>query len=1166
MSYITRNLLLSILVVVACLASIFPVDKNLRLGKDLAGGVNLVYTVDVKPDDPPDTVERTIQVLRDRVNPDGLFEISMTQQGRDRIEISMPLPNERVQRLRATYDTALSQFDGYTLDGDAFLVALRQTGEARDQALERLSDSPGRKALLEPVRDAARKAQDTRAAFETARTAGSASEAELATLLDAAAQAETALEEAREKVLDSIVSTERVRVAMELPSRSIKLVDRKAKEEIVVPSSRERALEDVRSKVGSLPGAADVLANIEKAHADFAATRIGFDDPADLIRLLQGSGVLNFRIAIRPGARLDEERIRREVSERGPENVRVEGAGWFRLNAIENWFDKPAELRALRDNAPVYFASRYGAVVEEYAGSYYMLLHDVPGKRITKAEGEWALSRATPSIDDLGRPSVSFNMNPRGAILMGELTESNIRESMAMVLDDRVYSTATIQSRISSNGQISGNFSQQDINYLIKTLNAGSLTAKLSERPISQSVTAPELGADNLERGLKAAYLCFIFIGVFMIGYYFLGGGIAMVALIVNAIFVLGVMSLNRAAFTLPGIAGVVLTFGTAVDSNVLIYERIREELLAGQTPQNAVRAAFRRVGTTLIDANMVHLLVCLVLVYTGTQEIKGFGITLGIGVVGTLFCAVIVTRLIYTIMIERMQLGVWSLNQLPLAFPWVQRAMTWRTDWMRLFPTFMVLSVIFTGIGLYFVFAAGEKLLDSEFRGGTAITLRLKEGQDGQPAAFLKRDEVQDRVVAIAKQAEAQGNRALAELRNADVVAVDAQPDGVTSATFAIRTTIIDADALQGAIASAFSDVVESRPPVAFVGSGSVAPETAPIFPVVDERLGASIGRPEVVNDVARYLGGVAIVLENLDPPLPREVLNSRLEYTRGSPAYSTTALRRDHTLIVLEGDESAVRSAAVVVHDSTLNAFDDEAKWRATVVAQEWDLTRDALTKPQVLATFNTFEPAIAATFRAQAIVAITLSMLLVSTYVWIRFGSIRYAMAAIIPLLHDTLVAVGMVAMAEIIYKHVPGAAAIGIRPIKIDLGMVAAIMTIIGYSLNDTIVTLDRIRENRGKLAYATKEVINNSINQTLSRTLITAGTTMVSLLVLFFVGGEAIASFAYTMIVGTIVGTYSSIAIAAPIVYTRNVPPPAADSRVTPFDDRRDHSLPAQAGI
>ncbi len=1157
MKNIRFHSIVTVLVLIACLLSIFPMDENLRLGKDLAGGVSLIYTVDLKPEDPPDTVDRTINVLKDRVNPQGLFEITFQQIGRDRVEITMPLPNEKVQKLRSAYDAALVKIKDYAIDTDAFLRAMRLAGAERDAALDAMMDTPARRELLTPVKEAITKAEQSRSAYDAAKNAGP-SGPELDKLLESAGEAEAALEAARDRVLASTVSADEFRAALELPNKAHKVEDRATGTVVEIPSPRQAAISGIRDRIGRLAGAEATIEGVLDAYKAYSESRRGLDDPSDLIRLLQGAGVLNFRIAVAPGARPDEARLRQELKERGAGNVKIDGAAWFRINSINGWYDDTATLKVLRDAPGPYFAERYGLVAEEREGLYYILLQDLPGLRLTKAEGDWSLVAAFLTSDQLGRPAVGFRMDPKGAGLMGDLTERNQGRMMAIVLDDQVYSAPRINSRISADGVIEGVFTAEELNYLIKTMSAGSLQAKLGDRPVSQSVLAPELGADNLAKGLDAAWISFIAIGAFMLIYYFFSGGIAMVALIFNAIMLLGIMALNKAAFTLPGIAGVVLTFGTAVDANVLIYERIREELRAGADMRTAVRVAFKRVGSTIIDANLTNLIVCLVLVYTGTQEIKGFGITLGIGVVATLFCAIVVTRLIFVILVDHLRCGAWVVNQLPVAAPAIQTVLTPRVNWMRWFPMFAVLSILLVGMGVGFCFFEGERLLDAEFRGGTSISLRLKESAPGQ-SMTLKRPEVEDRVRGVAGDAGP-----LVELRNADIVAVDPRADGVTSDRFTIRTTITDEPALREAVVKAFGDVVESKPAIRYDGSDSGS-SAANVYPIADPRLGANIGRPEVENDVGAYLGGGALMLSNLDPPPTRASLEARLNHMRNDPTYSSDALRREHVLVILDGSDEAVRSAAVVVYDSRYSVFEDEARWRVKVADHEWRMAHDALAVPTVLAGLNSFSPAIAASFRAQAIVAILLSFVLISIYVWVRFGSVRYSLAAVLPVVHDSLVAVGFVALAEVLYEHVPFLAAIGIRPIKIDLGLVAAIMTIIGYSLNDTIVILDRIRENRGKLAYATKDVINNSINQTMSRTVVTAGLALLSLFVLFFVGGEGIASFAYTMIVGMVVGTYSSIAIAAPIVYDRRIPEAA---HFTPDVERGEEAriLPSSAGV
>lgn len=1146
MRHLMRNLVLTVAVLVVCLLNIFPVDESLRLGKDLAGGASLVYAVEVKPDDPPDVIDRTIAVLKDRVNPQGLYEIAFVQQGRDRIEITMPLPNEKVRTLRRAYDAALKDVDGFEIDHDALQRAMRLSGPARAEALEAMSDTPGRRSLLAPVMSAIENAQATRANFQSAQALVT-DQAELDRLLAEAGEADEALDTAREAALASGVSGDQLRAALELPGKGHRIRDDAKKEMVEIPSARERALTQIRERVKNADGAGPALDAAIAAHAAYSAARKGLDDPADLVRLLQGAGVLNFRISVAPNELGEEARLRRELRERGPANVQGDGVRWLRINKVDNWYDDVETLRQLRDTAPAYFASRYNVVVEERDGVYWLLCKDAPGVRLTAAEGAWSLTAATRSVDEFGKPSVAFRMNPRGASLLGDLTERHRGRQMAIVLDDQVISAPTLQSRISTNGQITGNFGEEELNYLIKTMAAGSLQAKLSPQPISQSILAPDLGADNLKRGLDAAWIAMIAVSVFMIFYYFTSGAVAVIALIANAIIVLGIMSLNKAAFTLPGIAGVVLTFGTAVDSNVLIYERIREELEKGNDLRQSVRTAFSRVASTIIDANATNLIVCLVLVYTGTQEIKGFGITLGIGTIATMFCALVVTRLIFTLLVDHLK--VKRLSQLPMALPGLSKALVPSIDWMKLFPVFVVVSLAFMALGIYGVFFQGSKMLSNEFRGGTAITLQL----EGPPAAgggaaplTLTRPEVKARVDEIAQRANTGAAPAvLSELRNAEVVPINPRPDGVTSERFVIRTTVTDETALREAVAGAFSDVVQARRALSFRGS-DVAQVTeggaAPVEAVVEPSLGALLGRPEVLNRVDRFIGGAAVVMADLQPALSRDELVSRLEYMRADRQFSEKALRRDHEIIVVDGTDDAVKTAVLVVSDPTASVFDDEGRWRTELAQNEWDLVRAALTQTTSLAGFNSFSPAVAQSFRAQAIVAVLMSFLMVTIYVWVRFGSLRYSLASILPLVHDVLITIGLIAAAEIAYELYPGIAALGIRPYKIDMGMVAAIMAIIGFSLNDTIVILDRIRENRGKLVHASKQVINDSINQTMSRTFITAGTTLVSLIVLYVVGGEGVASFSYAMLCGTIVGTYSSIAVAAPIVYERRLPP------------------------
>jgi SecD/SecF fusion protein len=565
-----------------------------------------------------------------------------------------------------------------------------------------------------------------------------------------------------------------------------------------------------------------------------------------------------------------------------------------------------------------------------------------------------------------------------------------------------------------------------------------------------------------------------------------------------------------------------------AVDANVLIYERIREELEAGVDVKAAVRLGYEKVLSTILDANITNLIVCLVLYYYATQEIRGFAITLGVGIVCTLFSSLVITRLIFTLMLDRNITG-WVKMQLPIAIPVLQKALSPNVNWLKLRPVFIVISLGYISLGVGMVISQNREMLDTEFRGGTAIDVRLVDGQT------LGRQEIVDLINAVI--ADVPPDSPVADLRTAEVVAVNPLPGGIESNQFRIKTIADDEDAIQGAVLAALGDLVASSPPLTFVGSDVGDHRSSPVYPMVSVTLGENINRPGVQDDITGMLGGVAIVLESLFPAPTRADLEARLREMREQPDFND-ALTRQTSVIVLEGSDDAVQSAAVLVHDIDLTFFDDETRWAVDLAQREWDLVNQALTRTTTFAGMQSFDPAIAATFRAQAIVSVVLSFLGIMAYIWFRFGSLRYSLAAIVALVHDVIAVVGLIALAEIIYNSAPGVAStLLIEPFKINLGLIAALLTIIGYSLNDTIVILDRIRENRGKLDYASADVVNRSINQTISRTLITSGTTLLAVGIMYVVGGTGIRSFTYALLCGVFVGTYSSIAVAAPLVYS-----------------------------
>lgn len=1148
------------LIILACLAvalwAILPPEQKLRKGKDLAGGATLVYAVDVKPGDPPDTLTRVIEVLKQRIDPNGVLEISMVAQGSDRIEISMPLPSDRVKALRAEFDQKLVALAAVAVSAEDFDAVVALEPAARAAQFERMSggdverrarlDSaaaafdalkPERAKMAALQRDVAQLRERVRAERAKAGGAEDRLVADLESALKLAedkvraeaaviAPLDLAYESARESALTGGLNAGDLRRALTLSSAPTKIEGNDGKI-VQLPSPRERAITEILTRYKEQE---TQIKGVIAAWDAYESQRRSLDDPNDIKRILRGAGVLNFRITVQSGEIAQEAEARSQLKTGGPRSVRVDDVAWYKVNKIENWLNSVADADELKASAATFFGRR-GYIGEEYKGEYYILCWDRRDMRLTEQDGAWSLAAAYQGVDQVGRPAIDFRMDALGASKLGALTEGNVQKNMAVLLDDEIYTAPRLQSRIAGQGQITGNFSSAEREYVIRVLSAGSLQAKLSPEPIGQSVLGPQFGADNLDKGLKAGLISFVVVAAFMMCYYFAGGVIAVVALAFNAMLLVAAMALNQAAFTLPGIAGIMLTFGQAVDANVLIYERMREEFRRGADLRTAVRLGFDKAFSAIVDGNVTTLIVCVVLGFTGTQEIRGFALTLGIGIVTTLFAQLFFTRFIFAVMSEK--LGIRKMSMLPTVIPGFQEAITPNVDWLKIRPIAITISIILTIASIGLVIYKGSDLLSAEFRGGTVVTLDLKTNPDGSQAK-LDRPVVEERVKDIA--AKAPEGSPLKQFVFAEVVAVNPDANGVTAPRFVVKTTVTDPEAVQAALVGAFGDVIESRPPIVFTGSAAREPG-ATAFPVISGSLAETIDRP-ATGEITEYVGGVAFVLDNLNPPTSLETLRARLEATRSQSDFSDTLGRRTK-VVPLAGTPDAVTSAAVVVAGDGLSYLGDERSWSEQLRDREWRLIQTGLTQSQTLASVESFSPSVASTFQAQAITALVFSTLLVVIYIWVRFNSLRYSLAAIVTTLHDCVIAVGCVALATILFDRTPGLArTLGILPFKIDLNVMAAILTVLGFSLNGVIVVMDRVRENRGKLPYASRKAVNDAINQCFSRTIITTFTTLFAVVTLYVYGGDAVRVFAYTLLLGVISATYSAIGVAPTLVWSR----------------------------
>lgn len=1119
---------------------IFPPSEQLRLGKDLRGGVSLLYSVQNRAGpgaDGKEIINRTIEVLKERVDPNGLLEISMVAQGNDRIEVQMPLPSSEVLDLKRAFESELEGLAQASLSAKRVQAAVEPSPDRERNISQLAHGNAVRKKLLEDSAAFLDSAHALRAAYDA-----QADPVAKELLAPEVATAELAFDDSIRKVLATAISSDEIRRILDLSPRPRTFSDRQGKP-VTLASPREEAERKLRDTHPDSLAEIDAIVTTFDAYAQ---KRKGFDDTDELKRLLRGSGVLAFRIAVKPGERPDEQALRRKFADLGPRNANADDARWFKLNRLDGWLpSKELALEIERDDqVGIRHFTDMEYVAQAHAGEFYMLLWDTPGTRLNlddHRDNPWAVSSSAAARGETGKLEIVFNMDPVGARYLGELTSRHVRKQMAVLLDDEIYTAPTLQSAISSNGRITGDFSPSEVDYVVRTLSGGTLQAALSPDPISEETIAPQLGADNLRLGLMAGVYSVIIVAAFMIFYYFSCGLIAVFCLIINSILILGAMAMSQAAFTMPGIAGMILTFGMAVDANVLVYERMREELNRGCDLRTAVRLGFDKALASIVDGNMTNLIVCIVLYYFGTPEIKGFAITMGIGVLSTLFASLVVSRFIFDVGIE---LGWRKTSMLPMAIPGLQAALTPRIDWLKYRYVFFTTSAIYVAVGLVMIFGVqGKRMLDNQFLGGTKVTLQLRPDDGTGKPLLLTRAAIADRLEEATKANDLPA--VLRPLRNAEIIPLNPQRDGVSANRFDIKVgptpegILPDPNAIPDTIKQKFADVMDIQPALTFTAADAPSLDSAPVFPIDKSRLGENIDRPAVLDPVDAYLGGAAIVLDSISPPVSLASLQTRLDNVRKSSTFSAT-LMRQREIRILSGTPEAVQSAVILVRDPAISILNDEAAWLESVKSTEWALVKEGLTKSTSLAGVQQFSAAVADTFQKQAIIATLMSFFFIGIYIWIRFKTLSYSIAAVVALIHDVLFVAGLLALCGWFYDMGWGDTVrkVGILPFKIDLNIVAALLTIAGYSLNDTVIVMDRIRENRGRLPYATSSIINASINQTFSRTVITGGTTMGSCLILYMVGGEGMRAFAFALLTGLIVGTYSSIAVAAPIVWSR----------------------------
>ena len=588
--------------------------------------------------------------------------------------------------------------------------------------------------------------------------------------------------------------------------------------------------------------------------------------------------------------------------------------------------------------------------------------------------------------------NVSMSMNAEGAKTWQRLTKDNIGKSVAIVLDGYVYSFPTVQTEIAGgNSQITGNFTVEEAKDLANTLKSGKMPAPA--RIIEESVVGPSLGREAIRSGLWSFVLGFILILIYMIFYYgWIPGLIADAALVCNVFLLVGILASFSAVLTLPGIAGIVLTMGCAVDANVLIYERIREELRGGKGMRKAIEDGFKGAISAIVDANVTSFLTGAILAIFGTGPIKGFAVTYMIGIVSSFLTAVFITRLLLEDYASRED----------------AKELTFTTRLMKNFLQNMHFDFVaarkwaYCVSGALVIFAIlglephlfGRLNLGIDFSGGRNYVVRFDKSINTQDV----RDQLDDIFRATLEEGE----------------------------TFGLNVITYGNDANQVRISTNYR----------------IHEETAE----ADEQI-------------------EALLYEGCKPFMSEEI------------------------------------------------SFDD---FRSTDSNAEVGIMQS-----------QKVGPAIADDIKTSAVWAVFAALVVIFLYILVRFRNFAYSVGALTALAHDTVIILGLYA---ILWKVMPFS-------MEIDQAFIAAILTVIGYSINDTVVIFDRVREYNGLYPKREKHInINDALNNTLSRTFSTSMSTFVVLLAIFIFGGETIRGFVFALLMGVIVGTYSSLFIASPIAY------------------------------
>jgi len=1143
-NYRGRITLILVLIVLA-LICIFPhpsyiFDANrsaiqrtsIRPGIDMVGGVSLIYQVQGTGGAVTQQVlEQTMDSLKRRVDPNGVRNLVWRPQPPDQLEIQMPITPgaSNAPMIKQAYTQIQEKLDANNISQTAVISAVEKLqGDARAQKLTQLAaGSSARKKLFDDLAATFDQITKLKSDFEKLGAGNDLAKAQLTAQL---VPLNDHYADLTKQIEDTNINSHELETILDEAQGLVQgseVTDAEARRQAAINKVEgEKKLAELKLKFADFPPLLATIDEFQKRYDEYQTVKSAISDASDLKALLRGSGVLEFHI-LADSVTADPQDIqvmdeRLKPGGRGPLPQPGDKMRWALV-------DRPTEFR--------------GNELRTWNGKNYILLLATPESEMIHRPGdeEWGLASANAGRGQWGDNVVEFKFDTVGGRLFGKLTDywagrakaagAESRARLAIVLDNKVISAPNINEPIlGGSGQISGGgrggFSEKDLNYLVNTLNAGSLPAQLTAEPISEQDVEATIGKDNLTKGLVACGFGLVVVGVFLVSYYYVAGIVAFVAVCMNLVIILGTLAALGATFTLPSIAGVVLTVGTAVDANVLIFERLREEQHRGLPLRMALKISYDRAFSAIIDSNMTSAITSMFLYMFGSEEVKGFGLTLLIGIGASLFTALFVTKTIFGIMIDKF--GMRHLGSLPLTFPKWDKMLKPNWDWMGkawMFYTFSIVAIV-TGTTLFLIKTSQGKMMDIEFASGTDVQFLLHKPTSQDDVRKLIEIESRKRPDTFA------GPSVLAVRSEGDKGELHIRYEVVVPSAGKEASSADTRKQVEEAVIEALGDRLKIERPSTFAQFDAkyIDAKNKTVLPIKDVYFNV----PGVDTPSAKeHPGGVAIVLHNLSPAMSVKDIRGRLTTQKASASYSGPTSLSYEVEPAARGD-IPVTDAVVIAWDPSVDYERDPAKWEDTLAVPAWNLVTTAINKQATMERETSFNPQVAGQMRNDAMLALTFSIAAIMVYIWIRFGNLKYGTATVIALIHDTIFTIAAIGFAHYITDYWKDNF-LQLTPFRINLTVVAGILTIMGYSMIDTIVVFDRIREKRGEYGHLDRDVINKAINETLSRTLLTCGTSIITVSFMYFLGGEGIHGFTFVLLIGILVGTYSSVAIAAPLL-------------------------------